>query len=257
MLIIGGVLLIWSVFIEPYILTQTTYTLKNNQLKGLKIVYISDMHTAPYQHWFLKRIVDQVNALNPDIILLGGDFVKGHRKKSLADMNDIAVALKKLNAPIGVYAVLGNHDGYIDSTEMKHALKQNDIIVLSNAYKLVKYRNTPFFIAGTEDMLTEHSDVQKAVPQSDYPIILLSHEPDIFPQVPQHVFLTLSGHTHGGQVNLPFYGAILIPSIYGRKYAEGIVEENRKKIIISWGVGISILPIRFNCFPEIVVIYFE
>ncbi|MBR3912705.1 MAG: metallophosphoesterase [Alphaproteobacteria bacterium] len=70
-------------------------------------------------------------------------------------------------------------------------------------------------------------------------------------------FLTLSRHTHGGQVKLPFYGAILIPSIYGRKYAEGIVEENGKKIIISRGVGTSILPIRFNCFPEIVVIYFE
>lgn len=187
MLIICGVLLIWSVFIEPYILTQTTYTLKNNQLKGLKIVYISDIHTALYQYWFLKRIVDKVNALNPDIILFGGDFVKGHRKKSLTDMNEIALALKKISAPIGVYAVLGNHDGYIGSAEMKHALKQNDIVVLSKVYKLVKYRNMPFF-AGTEDMLTAHSDVQKAVPQSDYPIILLLHEPDIFPQVPQHVF---------------------------------------------------------------------
>lgn len=107
MLIIGGVLLIWSVFIEPYILTQTTYTLKNNQLKGLKIVYISDIHTAPYQHWFLKRIVDQVNALNPDIILLGGDFVKGHRKKSLADMNDIALALKKIKCSYRCVCCIG------------------------------------------------------------------------------------------------------------------------------------------------------
>lgn len=93
----------------------------------------------------MKRIVDKVNALNPDIILFGGDFVKGHRKKSLADMNEIALALKKISAPIGVYAVLGNHDGYIGSAEMKHALKQNDIVVLSKVYKLVKYRNMPFF----------------------------------------------------------------------------------------------------------------
>lgn len=84
--VIGLILLGWSIFVEPHILTQTIYTLKNEQLKGLKIVYISDIHAAPYHHRFLKHIVKSVNQLKPDIILLGGDFVKGHKEKSSMDM---------------------------------------------------------------------------------------------------------------------------------------------------------------------------
>lgn len=255
--VIGLILLGWSIFVEPHILTQTIYTLKNEQLKGLKIVYISDIHAAPYHHWFLKHIVKSVNQLKPDIILLGGDFVKGHKEKSSMDMNKIALTLNQLNSPLGIYAVLGNHDGYINSEKMSQALTQNDIMVLSNKNKLIQYKNNTFYIAGIEDMLTGDPDIQKAIPNSNLPIILLSHTPDMFPQVPSTVFLTLSGHTHGGQIKMPFWGAVLIPSIYGTQYAEGLIKENGKNLIVSRGIGTSILPIRFNCFPEIVIIKFE
>ena len=106
-------------------------------------------------------------------------------------------------------------------------------------------------------MMTAFPNVEDALQGANSPIILLTHNPDIFPEVPNRVNLTLAGHTHGGQVRLPIIGPLFTASNYGNKYAIGMVEENGKKLIITRGIGVSILPVRFNCLPEINVIEFE
>ena len=113
-----------------------------------------------------------------------------------------------------------------------------------------------FYIVGIEDMITGEADLYKAIGTIDKPAILLSHTPDIFPKVPKSLNLTLSGHTHGGQVRIPFFGPIFTASDYQDKYAKGLIIEKDKKLITTTGIGVSIFPIRFNCSPEIVVIEF-
>jgi len=104
--------------------------------------------------------------------------------------------------------------------------------------------------------MTASPNIYEALENTKSPTILLTHTPDIFPKVPSDVNLTLAGHTHGGQVRLPLLGALIVPSDYGNKYSSGLIEEKGKKMIVTNGIGVSILPIRFNCPPEIVVLEF-
>ena len=112
------------------------------------------------------------------------------------------------------------------------------------------------YIAGVEDLTTSQADITKALRNTKKPTILLTHSPDIFPNIPNNVFLTLAGHTHGGQIRIPMIGALIVPSDFGNKYSYGLVNENDKSMIITKGIGTSILPVRFCCFPEILVINF-
>ena len=114
-----------------------------------------------------------------------------------------------------------------------------------------------FTIAGVEDLQTGNPDIEKAIGQNNKDVILLTHSPDIFPQVPNTVTLTLAGHTPGGQIVFWGMEPLLVPSAYGKKYAYGFKQENGKNLYVSKGLGTSILPLRFNCKPEIVVIEIE
>ena len=133
---------------------------------------------------------------------------------------------------------------------MQKTLKKYGFIVLSNSS--VKIKN--IYIAGVEDMQTGTPDVQKALENTKPPVILLTHNPDIYYDINQKVDLILAGHVHGGQVKIPFLGAMIVPSKYGAKFAEGIIEENHNKMIITKGLGTSILPVRFRSTPEIIVL---
>ncbi len=117
-------------------------------------------------------------------------------------------------------------------------------------------RGKEIYIAGVEDKMTASPDVYEALENAKSPTIFLTHTPDVFPKVPSRINLTLAGHTHGGQVILPVLGALVVPSEYGDKYLAGFIEEKGKRLIVSRGIGVSVLPIRFNCPPEIVVIEF-
>ena len=118
----------------------------------------------------------------------------------------------------------------------------------------LKVNGTPIYIAGIQDIVTGYPNLEKALQNTKQPVILLSHQPDIFPSVSSNVFLTLSGHTHGGQVNIPGIGPVIRPSKYG--YQVGNYKKDGKELIVTQGVGTSVLPFRFNCAPEIVVIDF-
>lgn len=245
------IVLFWSVIVEPNILTVTHLKIKDNRLKNLRIVFASDFHIKPYEAMRLSRIVKLINKQNPDIVLLGGDYVNGHKKGSSFPIEKIAKSFSNINSKLGTFAVIGNHDGWQGKEEIIFALKSNGINVLFNSNKC--FEN--FCIAGVDDLQTGNPNIQKAIEGIDKPTILLTHTPDILPNVPEEIVLTLAGHLHGGQVRL--HKALIVPSVYGEKFANGFFNDKGKKIFTSKGLGTSILPIRFNCFPEIVVIDFE
>lgn len=253
----GLILLIWAIFVEPDMLERKKYKLAVQNLRGLKIVLLSDLHLAPGHGKKLQKIVAAVNQEHPDIILLGGDYVKGHKRSTSMNAAQIAAGLGALKARYGVYAVLGNHDGWHGGPKIETEFTKQNIRVLKNENVKLSINERNIFLAGVEDFYTGTPDLTEALKGISGPVLLLSHSPDIFPDVPPVVDLTLAGHTHGGQVKMPFWGAILTSSIYGTKYAEGFITDGGKKMIVTKGIGTSLLPLRFNCRPEIAVIEFE
>ena len=253
----------------------------------LKLAILADLHCC--EPWMpaerVQRIVARTNALQPDATLLLGDYVVGNRLGWIGRpvaCRDWARALGGLKAPLGVHAVLGNHDWW-DEIEVQQrrrgpvrsrlALEDAGIAVYENDAVRLEKDGRPFWIAGLGDQWAfwpKHRGPGRRRGEIDYigvddlpgtlakvtdpaPVILMAHEPDVFALVPSRVALTLSGHTHGGQVRLFGYSPI-IPSRYGQRFAYGhIVEENRN-LIVSGGLGCSGFPVRFGSPPEIVVV---
>lgn len=240
------ILFIWSFFIEPNLLTVKKY--KVNNLDGKKIVFVSDFHISKGDRRRLRQIVNKINEINPDLVLSGGDFIKGHTGKTTLPIEEQAKELSKINAPI--VTVLGNHDAWYDKFRVKTALEKYGITVLHNTN--TKVGN--LYIAGVEDMQTSVPEVGVALENTEFPRILLSHTPDIYYEVKEDVDLILAGHVHGGQVRLPFLGALICPSIYGTKFSSGDFQETKNRMIVTKGLGTSILTVRFNDIPEIVVL---
>ena len=214
---------LWAVFIEPNTLTINRISIKDPALKGLTIVFASDFHIKPYEKYRLKRIIRAINKQNSHIIILGGDYVNGHKKGCTMKIEEIAAQFSQLKSKLGVFAVIGNHDGWQGKEEIINELEKNKVQVLFNSSKCFE----KFCIAGVDDLQTGTPDI---------------------------INLTLAGHLHGGQIRL--HQAIITPSAYGKKYANGYLNDNGKKIYTTKGLGTSILPIRFNCLPEIAVITF-
>ncbi len=237
----------------------------------LKAAILSDIHAcAPWMPAErIRSIAEVTNALEPDIIFLLGDFSGGHTIATEPVMpEEWGPALSILNAPLGAYAVLGNHDwlhGALpnlpsdDANGVRNALINANIRVLeNNAVRLAK-DGRPFWVAGLGDQLAGPRDVRGGVDDlpgtmaliaDSAPVLMLAHEPFVFRRMPDRVALTLCGHTHGGQVNLPssqaHYARVFGNMVYGH-----IVEKNRH-LIISGGLGTSHLPIRFLRPPEVV-----
>ena len=239
----------------------------------LRIAVLSDLHVGePYVGLSrVKQVVRRTNALAPDVILLLGDFFASHKAVSDAvKMQDLAPVLAGLEAKNGVFAVLGNHDWWDDRTAQRRGsgpnryaeiLEQNGISVLSNT--AIKLETPGIWLAGLEDQLAIW---RKGKPQGlddlpgtlgqitdDAPVVMMAHEPDVFPTVPERVALTLSGHTHGGQVRL-FGWSPVVPSKFGNRYAYGHIREDGRDLVVSGGIGCSILPVRLGVTPEITVV---
>lgn len=247
----------WAFVIEPNLLNIKHYKINDKELSGLKIVFAADFHIGKKDTKRLSRIVNLINEQHPDLVLLGGDFVKGHREKTTLPIELIAYEISHIKSPNGIYTVLGNHDGWLDAAKSKKNLEQNGIKVLENENAKVIVNGKTIYIAGVEDLQTGEPNLHKSFENSEKPRILLSHNPDIFPHVNDgDTNIILSGHIHGGQVALPFIGPLIIPSDYGKKFVYGLIEENNKRMVVTKGLGTSILPLRFCCIPEIVVIEF-
>jgi len=256
-------LAIWATLIEPnrLIVHQETIQIENwpKELSGLRIAVISDIHTgAPFVNdKKLKDIVDKTNALNPDLIVLLGDYMSPNSWHSHQVLPEVtAAALKNLRAPLGVYSVLGNHDWWYSGTRVRRAFEQNGIIVLDDEIKEIQWRGKSFWLAGLADLWTRPQHIGETIAEipTGSTVIALTHNPDIFPRLPQSVALLLAGHTHGGQVNIPLIGTPVVPSDFGPKYAAGHVIENGHHLFVTTGIGTSILPVRFRVTPEIVLL---
>jgi len=268
---IGGVLVlllavflaIWSVLIEPNRLVLHQEMIKIDgwpkELNGLRIAVISDIHTGgPFiDENKLHDIVAKTNALHPDLIVLLGDYMSGNNWHSHRVEPEVTAAmLKTLQAPLGVFAVLGNHDWWYDGKKVRLGFEQNGIRVLEDEAVELNWQGKSFWLTGLADLWTRPQHISETIAKtpSDATVIAITHNPDIFPEVPQRVSLLLAGHTHGGQVNLPFIGTPIVPSDYGPKYTAGHVIENGHHLFVTTGIGISILPVRFRVPPEIVLL---
>ena len=250
----------------------------------LRIAVIADIHACePWMPAFrVRQIVARTNALNPDIVLMLGDFIAGHRMvKRALPKSEWTSALAELKAPLGAHAILGNHDWWEDREvqrrrqgpcKVRTALEAGGIPVFENdAVRLVK-DGQPFWLAGlgdqwafywgrkrnskalhfgfegVDDLAATMAKITDAAP-----VVMMIHEPDAFADMPARVALTLAGHTHGGQVTFAGFAPV-VPSNYGRRYVYGHVVEDNRHLIVSGGLGCSGVPLRFGVPPEIVVV---
>ena len=218
----------------------------------LRALLISDLHVAgpdmPPER--LARIVAQINDLHPDIVLIAGDFVSDRSISTRAYSFAEAVApLTGFRSRLGTIAVLGNHDHWRDAGEARAALRHIGVRVLDNDAVEIG----SLAIGGLDDAFTHHQDpaaMMNALRRLPGARIVLSHSPDPFPILPRDATLMLAGHTHCGQIRLPLIGAISTMSAYGDRYACGLVRENGRTLIVSAGLGTSILPLRLGAVPD-------
>ena len=234
-------------------------------LDGFTIAQLSDLHLGPYvplDH--VRRSVDITNDLGADLIVLTGDFVYGSARYSAA----CAEQLARLEARYGVYAVLGNHDMWTSPRQVTESLIEAGITVLRDDRQLLEVGSAHLWLLGVKDtgyagrswgdlqaMWQEGSEALAASMEeipADEPRLLLVHNPDFVEMLPEgRIDLALCGHTHGGQVRLPFWGAPVVPSCFGEKYASGLVEAPTTRVYVNRGIGLIPPPVRFNCRPEV------
>ena len=239
-------LYIWGFFIEPNLLTVKKY--KVNNLDGKRIVFVSDFHIGKHEGDRLKRIINKINELKPDLVLSGGDFIKGYSGKQSMPIEKQAKEFSKLNAPF--ITVIGNHDACFDKFTVKNELEKAGITVLNNSS--TKFEN--IYIAGVGNKRVDTQEILSALENTDSKRILISHTPDIYYDVKDDVDLILAGHVHGGQVRIPFIGSLICPSKYGNKFSCGDIQETQNRMIVTKGLGCSILNVRFCDIPEIVLL---
>ncbi len=268
---LGGLviaLLVLALLVVPFLGTRMlqvdehvlrTPDLPDN-LRNLKIVFVSDIHQG---RWFSQQQVndlfDRINRLNPDIVILGGDY---------AQDGDSAISffhtMPDIQAKLGVFAVVGNHDRTEDNLPvLLEAMKSRGVTGLVNSVESVQLGKTTLYIAGVDDSYTGFPRVSKVssqVREDDY-VIFVGHSPDLLPDLlaakdmngNTHWYdLALFGHTHGGQIRL-FGQPLILPvrNDMGRSHAHGWFEENRASILVSNGVGTSVIPARLFAWPEI------
>jgi predicted MPP superfamily phosphohydrolase len=255
--------------IEPEGLVVTRYALTPSGWpadRQLSIAVIADLHAGGPDMLLphVRHVVDTANQLRPDLVVLLGDFIARYKFASIR-VEDLlwAAELARLRAPLGTWAILGNHDWWYDLHGVRSALADVRIPLLENDAVLLGAPGQKFWLAGIGDQLA-HSlghgrfrgidDLPGTLARvrTNDPVVLLVHEPDIFPRVPARVALTLAGHTHGGQIRLPLIWPAFVPSKYGARYAYGHVVENNRHMIVSGGLGTSTIPARLGVPPEVV-----
>lgn len=243
----------------------------------LRIAVFADPHAGGPQmpERRLWQAVDAANDVGADLIAVMGDYLADHAFVTRrVRMAEVARAVAALRAPLGVFAVMGNHDWRADPAALRRrrgplshamALAEAGVAVLDNSARRIDAGGAAFWIVGIDSQQAFRrrritagqgaDDLPAALAQvtDDAPAILLAHEPDIFPEVPGRVALTISGHTHGGQIR-PGGRTMLVPSRFGSRYAYGHIREQGRDLVVSGGLGCSGVPIRWRRPPEITVI---
>lgn len=243
--------------LRPCVVNRQTIFLRGlpPAFEGIRVAILSDFHHGPLVSAEMMRdAVRLTNFLRPDLIALTGDFI--HRGKEWVET--CFRELSALNAPMGVFGVLGNHDHYHGAAgAIRLALKRAGITDLANCGVDIPRQGQTLRVCGVGDLWCGKQNLGSALGTSDRAesTLLLSHNPDYAEHIrDERVGLMLSGHTHGGQCVLPFFGAPFLPSRYGRKYISGLCQGPVAKVFVTTGVGHSILPIRFNCPAEVALL---
>jgi uncharacterized protein len=265
----AGATAAYAAAVEPQGLVVTRYALNPPNWPAshrLSITVIADLHaggpdmTLPH----IRQVVDTANQLKSDLVVLLGDYTVTYSFGSpRIPYNVWAAELARLQAPLGTWAILGNHDWRSNIAEIRRALARARLPVLENDAVMLGAEGGRFWLAGLGDQLAYKLGPGRyrgiddlpgtlARVKTDDPVVLLAHEPDIFPHVPARVALTLSGHTHGGQIRLPLIWPAFVPSQYGARFAYGHVIEEGRHLIVSGGLGTSFVPARLGVPPEIV-----
>jgi uncharacterized protein len=230
---------------------------------GLRIAQLSDIHMDEYtEPFFLRHAIAEINSLQPDLVLLTGDFVSNSplgRKFALGAAWQCANILRELTCT-ELYAVPGNHDVLVGERWVSKALTSNGITMLTNANRAIERGGGKIWLAGVDDPVEGHPDPEKAIPPSirnvpNEPVVLMCHAPDYADDLlanpaGQAVDLMVSGHTHGGQIRLPLIGALSLPPL-GQQYVQGWFQLGSMQLYVNRGIGTVGLPFRLNCPPEI------
>jgi len=251
-------------WLEPASLRVQNYSIVLDgappSMRGLRIVIVSDLHGGSrfIDEDKIAHVVSLANAAKPDLVLLTGDYLATslHGGAGRVPIAAVARAFKALHAPLGTYAVLGNHDIWFDADRVISAFKAAGIPVLENTARVIPTPRGPLYLVGIGDAYTRHADPARAVAQlpAGARAICFTHSPDIFPGLSPACRLTIAGHTHGGQVYLPLLGRLVVPSRYGQRYAAGLIHGNGHDLFVSTGIGTSIYPVRFLVPPEVSVL---
>ena len=240
---------------------QRTIPIRNlpDAFQGFRIAQISDIHLEEYtEPFFLEEFVRRINALKPDLVLLTGDFISdspraypfAHKAAGVC-----AEILEGLTCPQR-YAILGNHDVTVGSEHVIQPLQAHGTPVLVDSYVPIERGKDHIWLSGACDPGTSTCYLDMAIPpMPNAPVIFMAHEPDFVDTVVKHprfplIDLMLSGHTHGGQVRMPFLGPLILPSM-GKKYVEGLFHFDHMQLYVNRGVGTVGLPFRFNCPSEL------
>ena len=258
----------YSLLLEPgqIRITRRTFPIRDlpPEFEGLRLAQVSDVHHGPWLSLErVREVVRRTNALEPDVILLTGDYVY----ESARYIDPAIAALSELKAKIGIVGVLGNHDWWDRGRPMKSAFARHGLplidnarVILTRGRSLVPQAAEGLCLAGVGDLWEDIPNYDAALTglPANMPRLLLAHNPDCaedpkFLAGHHRVDLMISGHTHGGQVRIPGIGTPILPSRYGQKYASGLVQGPGCPVFISRGIGLSGLPIRFGVPPEIVV----
>lgn len=219
----------------------------------VRVALVSDIHIGnmTMDGARLTRIVGQINALKPDLVVLAGDFIAGHDKGTADTLAPALTApLAGLKSAFGTISVLGNHDHWTGAAETRQALERAGIRVLENDAA----QTGPIAMLGIGDVYTNHADA----PLADAAAVgltgahvVVSHGPDIMPMLGHDPALVLAGHTHCGQIVLPIIGPPVVPTKSGTRYLCGIVREGNRAVVVTAGVGTSVLPFRFGAPPDL------
>jgi len=244
--------------IEPYnyLVTERDILIRNlpERFEGFRITQLTDVHHSRILGIDeVRRVVSLAQQTRPDIFVLTGDYTTSYRRF----IEPCAEALSTLNAPEGVWAVLGNHDHYTDPELTRRALERNHINVLTNANTTLRRASDFIQLSGIDDWSWNGTDWPRAFAglKANSPTILLSHQPIVldFAET-QKASLILSGHTHGGQINLPWLGAPARFATKDLRYAQGLFRRGDTQLYVSSGTGVIGLPVRLGVRPEIAVL---
>jgi predicted MPP superfamily phosphohydrolase len=241
---------------------QRTIALRNlpPPFRGTTIALLADVHHGPFVPLaYIQHVVAMTNSLKPDIVALAGDFVHRHDSYIAPAIDELG----KLKGTLGRFAVRGNHDnrdyhGIRNFRPLSRAaLAEAKLPDLNNSGVWIERSGARLRICGVGDLWTDHQDLEAALGDASEndAVLLLSHNPDFVETIrDRRAGLVLSGHTHGGQIVVPGYGAPVVPSRYGQKYLYGLVDGPCCPVFVTRGVGTVTPPVRFLCRPEVVLI---